>query len=171
MFRDLTNQHFSRLKARWPVGIRGKRIFWLASCTCGSLLVVKGNAMITGNTKSCGCLNRELQRAAKYAKHRHARQGNRTPEYRSWDSMLSRCNDPENEGYGKRGIKVCERWRNSFDNFLADMGPCPSGMTGSKRAYSLDRFPNPDGNYEPVNCRWATLLEQRLNRRKDAKRR
>jgi hypothetical protein len=74
--------------------------------------------------------------------------------------MRMRCTNPNNDhynDYGGRGITVCERW-DSFANFLADMGPRPDGKT-------LDRYPNPDGNYELSNCRWATRKEQQQNRR------
>ena len=81
-------------------------------------------------------------------------------EYVAWASMIWRCSDPNFKGYGARGIKVCKRWRKSFLAFLEDMGPKPSPK------YSLDRYPNNDGNYEPTNCRWATKSEQNYNRRK-----
>lgn len=91
--------------------------------------------------------------------HGHSPKGAPTLTYRSWQSMISRCTYDTNaswEHYGGRGITVCERWR-AFTNFLADMGERPEGKT-------LDRI-DPDGNYEPSNCRWATPTEQRANRR------
>lgn len=85
--------------------------------------------------------------------------GGFSPEFESWRAMMERCTNPNHKRwhrYGGRGITVCERWRN-FANFLADMGPRPEGRT-------LDRYPNGDGNYEPGNCRWATVKEQNQNR-------
>lgn len=87
--------------------------------------------------------------------------GRATPEYSAWSSMKFRCQNPRAtnyDDYGGRGIRVCDRWLNSFDNFLADMGPRPS------REYSLDRINN-SGNYEPSNCRWATMARQQRNKR------
>ncbi len=92
--------------------------------------------------------------------HGHARMSNRTPEFIAWANMLDRCynpNKPNYKDYGGRGIMVCERWGDSFENFLSDMGLRPSDK------HSLDRFPNNDGNYEPSNCRWATRPQQQAN--------
>ena len=92
-------------------------------------------------------------------KHGHAFAGRRSSEYRTWYAMKQRCTNPNVEHYdryGGRGITVCERWANSFCNFLADMGLKPS------RRHSIDRVNN-DGNYEPGNCRWATQKEQANN--------
>lgn len=85
-----------------------------------------------------------------------------TAVHRRWVNMKRRCYDVKNRdyyNYGGRGIKVCERWLDSFLNFLADMGEPPT------EAHTLDRFPDSDGNYEPGNCRWATRAEQVDNRR------
>lgn len=83
-----------------------------------------------------------------------------TPEYAAWGAMIQRCNNPKHPRYplyGGRGIQVCERWLNSFENFYADLGPRPDG-------YELDKIDN-DKGYEPSNCRWVTKLESRRNRR------
>ena len=94
----------------------------------------------------------------RYRARSHGQVG--TGAYSSWQAMRARCLNPNNREYlryGGRGITVCERWQ-SFENFLADMGLRPEGLT-------LDRI-NPDGNYEPGNCRWATWTEQRVNQRR-----
>jgi hypothetical protein len=93
-------------------------------------------------------------------KHGHGRKGNRTPTYRSWECMISRCYNQRNVKYpiyGARGIEVCERWRSTYVEFLRDMGEKPAG-------YTLDRIDS-DGNYEPGNCRWSDSVTQNTNRR------
>lgn len=85
---------------------------------------------------------------------------NRTPEYVAWTNIIQRCENasvPGFERWGGRGIRVCDRWRESYESFLADMGRRPSPK------HSIDRFPDNDGNYEPGNCRWATDVEQARN--------
>ena len=92
-------------------------------------------------------------------KHGHAACRNGSPTYRSWQQMRQRCDNPRASQfakYGARGITVCDRWRDCFANFLADMGERPAGTT-------LDRWPNGRGNYEPGNCRWATPRQQSCN--------
>jgi hypothetical protein len=87
---------------------------------------------------------------------------NSHPGYSSWLGMKTRCYNPSHNKfhlYGGRGVKVCERWRTSFANFIADMGPRPSP------AHSIDRYPNKDGDYKKSNCRWATPEQQNNNRR------
>jgi hypothetical protein len=112
----------------------------------------------TATVHSCGCMASKTK-----AEKRRTHGGAGTPEHESWTSMLSRCFNPAVESfpnYGGRGITVCQRWRNSFAAFLKDMGPRPTGT-------SLDRYPNNDGNYEPGNCRWATMREQASNTRRN----
>ena len=92
--------------------------------------------------------------------YKHGKNTNNSGEYRSWSNMKDRClnnNNKDFKRYSDRGITVCERWRNSFENFLADMGPRPS------LKHSVDRIDN-DKGYSPENCRWGTKSEQSRNR-------
>jgi len=87
---------------------------------------------------------------------------NKSAEYHVWEGIKQRCLNPNRRGYeywGGRGITICERWLD-FENFYADMGPRPGA------GYSIDRYPDNDGNYEPGNCRWATASEQQRNTRR-----
>lgn len=130
------------------------RTRWLCRCDCGSETVATGHALAKGDKRSCGCLRR---RTAGERLRTHGM--SRTPTYRSWQAAKERCHNPNNAryaSYGGSGIAMCERWRNSFDAFLEDMGKRPLGKT-------LDRVDQCRG-YEPGNCQWATAAEQSLTR-------
>lgn len=171
---QLKDIHLGKVIGRLTVisyaGKRKRGHFWKCQCSCGKTSEVFGWSLATGRTISCGCYRADATRAMRL-KHGHtigARGGNHvavSKEYRAWQNAKDRCYRPNRKNfkdYGGRGIRVCDRWRDSFSNFLADMGQCPAGK-------SLDRFPNMNGNYEPGNCRWATVKEQMNNTRRNRK--
>lgn len=132
---------------------------WWCECRCGEHVITGAQVLRRGESLSCGCWRREQLRAAN-GKHGHGRTHQDTATYWSWLEMNNRCTNPHQQAwldYGGRGISVCSRWL-LFENFLADMGERPAGMT-------LDRR-DADGHYEPSNCRWATESEQRRNQRR-----
>jgi hypothetical protein len=127
------------------------RATWVCRCDCGKEFVARGDNLRNGKQKSCG-------KGHHFSKNRIRNAPN---EFRCYNAMMQRCyniNSPSYRRYGGRGIIVCARWRESFDNFYADVGPRPSPK------HSLDRYPNRNGNYEPDNVRWATDKEQAQNR-------
>ena len=160
---DLTGNEFGKLTVAWPAGRGNKgQIYWLCFCVCGSATVVRGVLLRAGKVDRCPHEARVKART----KHGHSPNEGRSPEYQTWDGMIQRCTNPQSirwNRYGGRGIKVCKRWF-QFESFLADMGCKPF----PKRRYSLDRVNN-DGDYEPTNCRWATLAEQNRDRTRDNK--
>lgn len=158
---SIANTRFGRLTAMSQVGWHplptGKRMpVWRCKCDCGNELDVRKPYLTSGDTKSCGCFRRETTAGLK-RKHGLA---HKSGTYDIWVLMRQRCNNPKASGYsyyGGSGITVCERW-DDYQNFLSDMGERPEGLT-------LDRE-DPNGNYEPGNCRWATWETQNNNKRK-----
>lgn len=152
--KDLTGQSFGRLKVICRVENRGTRAWWFCKCSCGNTKDVCGKSLRRGLTTSCGCFNRE-QSSFRNRKHGLAH----SKIHYVWCEMIQRCtnpNHPKAKYYGRRGITVCERWRD-FRNFLLDMGFPPIGLM-------LDRIDN-NGNYEPSNCRWTDSKTSGANRR------
>lgn len=154
---DLAGQRFGRLVALHMAPKRRETV-WLCRCDCGTELEVVASSLRRGTTVSCGCYRADRMASLKLA-HGENRKGAQTKVHKVWSGMRARCTNPKINGYhryGGRGIKVCDRW-DLYENFLADMGEPPTPD------HQLDRI-NSDGNYEPGNCRWATLKEQANNR-------
>ena len=165
VIEDYLNKKINRLLivASLPTENYHKRV--LAICECGNRVEVVLGSVVRGHTKSCGCYNQELRSArGKVSNLKHGLTG--TPEYKSWQHMLSRCyteTDHKYPIYGGRGIKVCDHWRNSFENFLGDMGKKPASSGLAKDHYTLGRIDN-DKDYCPENCRWELPQQQADNR-------
>lgn len=155
---DLTNQRFGRLAVIKFIG-RSKRYeqLYLCRCDCGNEVIVKRKGLLKGETKSCGCLRKEI---AKELNTKHGKSN--TKLYEVWKGIKARCYNPTHIGYGNyggRGIKVCDEWLNDFGSFFnwsIDNGYCDG--------YQIDRIDN-EGDYEPDNCRWVTAKENSNNKR------
>lgn len=162
---ELSGKSFGRLKAIEVAPLNKRRRYWRCTCECGAEAIIEASKLISGHSKSCGCLLADKNRALRQT-HAHASKSGRSPTYKTYTNMITRCENPRAinySRYGGAGITVCSRWRfgegglSGFECFLEDMGERPSA------SHSIDRELGAIG-YEPSNCRWSLGRTQVLNR-------
>lgn len=162
--QDLKGMVFDRLTVISFAGNNNRgRTQWLCLCSCGKEKIVRSISLKNGDTKSCGCLNDEKRRSRNIANNNGKKHGmHLSKTYSSWKAMKARCTNKNHSSYchyGDRGIGICDRWAESFENFYKDMGDRPEGK-------SLERVDNAIG-YSKENCMWATPVEQMNNTRRN----
>lgn len=161
--KDIAGQRFGRLVALGPIGRNDKsRVLWECQCDCGNATIVRSTGLCSGNTRSCGCLGREVRSASTKT---HGMSG--TKIHGIWGAMVQRCTNPKAKNYhdyGGRGITVCDEWRDSFGAFYTHVSQLPNFNLENM---TLDRIDNNNGNYEPGNVRWVTRKEQSRNTRRN----
>ncbi len=154
---NLEGKHFGRLTVGRFAYVKNGKAYWRCICDCGNETVVQAKELNNGHTKSCGCLQKDIARQHQ-TKHGYSK----TRLYRIWNQMKERClnpNDSSYQWYGKKGITVCDEWKNNFARFRN--WAIQNGYTDDLTIDRIDVY----GNYEPSNCRWITMKEQIRNKR------
>lgn len=150
-------ERFGKLLISQKHHVEEGRVYYLCDCDCGNTVIVQYSHLISGNTKSCGCLQKDLT-SKRFTKHNNSTH----PLYGVWTMMKQRCYNQNNKSYknyGARGIKVCSEWKNDFDAFYKW-----SINNGYEHKLTIERL-NVDGDYCPSNCTWVTQEHQQNNRR------
>lgn len=156
---DLTGRKINRLTVIKRDGSQNKKAVWLCKCDCGKEFRVLGASLLSGNTKSCGCLHQEIIKTIGKSNKKHGMFGTRL--YNIWADMKKRCYDKQDRAYkhyGARGISVCKEWYD-FENFNKW-----ANNSGYRDNLTLDRI-DVNKDYAPYNCKWSTWEEQQNNRR------
>lgn len=155
---NLLGLKYGRLVVISPAKSKNSKTLWNCKCECGNIVQVSSTNLRAGHTQSCGCLSKEILEQRNF-KHGQTVGHQNTRTYTCWIDMRRRCYNPKNKeyhNYGGRGVSVCSEWA-SFEQFLSDMGECPTDHT-------LDRL-DVNGDYCLQNCRWSTRRQQSRNKR------
>lgn len=154
---ELTGQQFHRLLVLQEGNSTKTTSKWICKCNCGNIKEIVGTKLTQNKTKSCGCLKKEHKGGK--IKHNEGSNKTKTKEYRTWNSIKQRCNNPKHHSYKwykKNNINICEEWKNNFEAFLKHVGRAPTNK------HTIDRIDN-HKNYEPNNCRWVLPTTQIIN--------